>query len=262
MKQEEIDVSIVVPAYKAEKFIVKNLKSFASVMDRTRYSYEIICVVDGEVDNTKYLVKKLSRANSKIKLVSYKVNMGKGNAVRVGMGQARGNIVGFVDAGIELSPNSISMLLEHFEWYDADIIVGSKRHPASRVSYPPFRVVMSIVYQFLVRILFGLNVKDTQVGMKFFKKKVIEKVLPRLLVKKFAFDIEFLAVSNSLGFKRIYEAPVDLSMRFGGPSTIVSKKFVNVVLSMVLDTLAVFYRLRILGYYHNSKNWQRQKPDQ
>ena len=159
---------------------------------------------------------------------------------------------------MDLNPNGLSMLLEHFEWYGADIIVGSKRHPVSKVIYPWQRRILSIGYQLLVRMLFGLRVRDTQVGMKFFKREVMEKVLPRLLVKKFAFDVEILAVSNYLGFKRIYEAPIDIKLMFGGTSTITSQKFLRTVLGMLLDTLAIFYRLKILRYYSdkNRRKWR------
>ncbi len=86
-------------------------------------------------------------------------------------------------------------------------------------------------------------------GMKFFRREVLEKVLPRLLVKRFAFDVEMLAVANDLGYKRIFEAPIDVTLGFGGASTITSQRFLRTVIAMFLDTLAVFYRLKILRYY-------------
>lgn len=252
-------VSIIIPAYKAEAFIAKNLLMVREVLENTRYDYEIICVVDGQVDRTFQEAQKVSKKfPRKIKVDGYLVNMGKGHAVRYGMAKARGDIIGFIDAGVDINPNGISMLLEHFEWYDADIIVGSKRHPVSKVFYPWQRRIISFCYQLLVRTLFGLKVRDTQVGLKFFRREVLEKVLPRLLVKAFAFDIEMLSVANYLGYKRIYEAPVELKMEFkGGFSTIASKGFLKTALAMVWDTLAVFYRLKILHYYDdkNKKNW-------
>jgi len=251
-------VSIVIPAYKAEAFIVKTLEGIKETLDQIRYPYEIICVVDGKTDKTFERASKFAQLYPrKVKVIGYKENMGKGNAVRYGMAKARGDIIGFVDAGVELNPNGISMLLEHFEWYNADIIVGSKRHAASKIYYPWYRKIMSFGYQVIVSVLFGLKVKDTQVGMKFFRREVIKKVLPRLLVKAFAFDIEMLSVANYLGYKRIYEAPVELKMRFANASTIISKGFVRTVFSIFLDTLAVFYRLRVLRFYDysNRKNW-------
>jgi len=252
-------LSVIVPAYKAEYFISKNLEKLKEVLDKIRYPYEIICVVDGNVDKTFEEAQKIAGKYPKeIKVTGYERNMGKGHAVRFGMAKSKGDIIGFVDAGFELNPNSLSILLEHFEWYNADIIIGSKRHPASKIIYPWQRKIFSFVLQSIVRILFGLKVKDTQVGMKFFRREVLEKTLPRLLVKAFAFDIEMLAVAYYLGFKRIYEAPVELKMEFGKNfSTIASKGFFKTSWSVFWDTIAVFYRLRILHYYDdkNRKNW-------
>src|SRR3989304_4101907 len=259
MKKNGHFISIVIPAYKAEIFIGKNLIQVKEVLDQIRYPYEIICVDDGSTDKTKQEAEKVAKKfPGKVKVVGYLTNLGKGHAVRFGMARAKGDIIGFVDAGIELNPNGLAMLLEHFEWYDADVIVGSKRHPASKVIYPWQRKIISFGYQLIVRVLFGLKVKDTQVGMKFFRREVLEKVLPRALVKALAFDVELLVVANSLGFRRIYEAPVEMKMKFaGGISTIASKGFIRVSFKTFWDTAAVFYRLKILRYYDdiNRKNW-------
>lgn len=261
MKQKRPELSIIIPAYKAESFIKKNLLNIKKVLDENYYTYELICVVDGKKDKTYSEAMKVVRKYPKlVKAYQYKVNRGKGHAVRYGFGKAHGDIIAFIDAGIELNPQGLNMLLAHFEWYDADIIVGSKRHAASKIKYPAPRKVMSTVYQLLVRILFGLNIRDTQVGMKFFRREVVEKVSPRLLVKQFAFDIEILAVANYLGFTKIYEAPVNIKMELAGPSTIMTTKFFKVVGLMVWDTVAVFYRLKLLNYYHysNRKMWKNE----
>ena len=257
-RQARPELSIIIPAYKAQNFIYKNLLQVKKILDENYYDYEIICVVDGNTDKTFSEAKKVQKKYPElVRVFGYEKNLGKGHAVRFGFAKSKGEIVAFVDAGIELNPEGLSMLLAHFEWYDADIIIGSKRHPASRVVYPFIRKVMSFFYQIVVKLLFGLNVRDTQVGMKFFRREVIKKVAPRLLVKQFAFDIEILAVANYLGFTKIYEAPVELKMSFAGGSTIIGKKFLKIIFLMVWDTLAVFYRLRVLNYYSykNRKQW-------
>jgi glycosyltransferase involved in cell wall biosynthesis len=251
-------LSIIIPAYRAEKFIEKNLLQVRGVLRETRYPYEIICVVDGDVDGTREIAQKVSDKYEDVIVTGYSMNMGKGHAVRFGMAKSKGDIIGFIDAGLELDPNGLSMLLEHFEWYKADIIVGSKRHPASKVVYPWQRKLLSFGYQMVVRVLFGLRVKDTQVGLKFFRRDVLERILPRVLVKTFAFDVELLSVAYYLGYKRIFEAPVEMDMKFkGGFSTIASKGFIKTAWGMLWDTAAVFYRLRILHYYDdkNKNNW-------
>lgn len=250
-------ISLIIPAYKQEKTIVKDLIRIKDVLEKIRYDYEIVVVIDGKEDRTFDKAQKF--AGPKIRVVGYEKNHGKGYAIRFGMVRTRGDIVAFIDAGMDLDPNGLSMLLEHFEWYDADIIVGSKRHPVSQVNYPWQRKVLSWGYQMLTRILFGLNIRDTQVGMKFFKRKVIEDVLPRLLVKQYAFDIEMLAVAHRLGYKRIYEAPIRLDWDLKG--SILSKSLWRILYSMLWDTFAVFYRLKILRYYDegNKRKWHYDK---
>ena len=247
-------LSIVVPAYKQGGTIKNDIEKIENVMSRLRYDYEIIVVVDGFADDTFKNAKKIK--SPKVITIGYQYNHGKGYAVRFGMAKAKGSIVAFIDAGMDLNPNGISMLLEYFEWYNADIIVGSKLHPASKVNYPTQRKVLSLGYKLLVKLLFGLEVKDTQVGMKFFRRKVLEDVLPRLLVKKYAFDIEILAVAYRLHYRRIYEAPIELE--FKNSNTITSTNFWKIIFLMLRDTLAVFYRLKFLRYYddNNKRKWR------
>jgi len=149
----------------------------------------------------------------------------------------------------------IIMLLNHMEWYNADIIVGSKLHSVSKVNYPLERKILSWGYRTITHTLFGFKVRDTQVGLKFFRRKVVDAVFPRLKEKKFAFDIEVLAVAYTLGFKRIYEAPIRL--KFTGMSTITSKNFWEIIYAMLLDTLRVFWRQRIIRYYTKAKRVPR-----
>lgn len=256
-KSSKYLVSLVVPVYNQEKTIKKDILNISKTMEKLRHNYEIIVVIDGTEDRSLQEVKKIR--SKKLTIISYERNQGKGNAVRHGMARAKGDIVAFLDAGMDINPNGISLLLEHFEWYMADIVVGSKLHPASRVNYPLQRKILSWGYRNFVRALFGLSIKDTQVGLKFFRRQVVEDVLPRLLVKTYAFDIELLAVAHHLGYKRIYEAPIELD--FTGASGISSKSFWRVITHMLWDTVAVFYRLRILRYYDtsNKENWKQLK---
>lgn len=245
---QKIQLSVIVPLYKQEKMVGKYLTALDKVLKSLKTTYEIICVVDGFVDKTFENAKKLNITN--LIVIGYEKNQGKGNAVKFGMAKARGEIVGFVDGGFDLNYSAIPLALEHMKWYNADIIVGSKRHAASKVHYPWQRKILSWGYQMGVRLLFGINIRDSQVGMKFFKKEVAKAVFPKLMVKTFAFDIEILAVAHSFGYTRIYETPINLEMQFDN-STIVSFGFIKTVFSMLWDTLAVFYRLKILHYYNN-----------
>lgn len=240
-------LSLIIPVYKQEKTIVENLKRIKTALDKIRYPHEIIVVVDGLVDRSLDKIKKANLVG--VKTVCYLKNQGKSYAVRLGMSKARGDYIMFIDSGMEIDPNGISMLIEHMEWYDADIIVGSKRHLASQVNYPLKRKILSFGYYLLVKLLFGIRIRDTQAGIKIFKKKVLEKILPRLLEKKFAGDLEMLVVADLLGFKRIYEAPIKLDYTLSGVTSAATLKAVR---GIFIDTLAIFYRKNILRYYQKS----------
>jgi glycosyltransferase involved in cell wall biosynthesis len=242
-------LSVVIPAYKQEKTIIKDIKSISKTLDKLQYKYELIIVVDGMHDKT--YERAASLKSKKVKVIGYEKNEGKGHAIRYGMLHANGDVIGFIDAGMDIDPAGFTMLLNHMEWYNAEIIVGSKMHPVSKVSYPLYRKIMSRGYRTFTKVLFGFKVSDTQVGLKFFKKNVVKDVLPRLLVKRYAFDIEILAVSHALGYTRIYEAPVEINFK---PGSITSKNLWQIISLMLVDTVAVFYRLRIVHYYSKKKH--------
>jgi hypothetical protein len=128
-----------------------------------------------------------------------------------------------------------------------DFAIGSATS-SSVVHYPRARRIASWLYQQLNRVLFRLDVRDTQVGVKVFSRGVVEEVVPLLLVKQFAFDLELLAVATALGHGRIRELPVRLEYRFTG-----SALRSSTVLRALWDTAAVFYRLRILRTYQRKR---------
>lgn len=253
MKNKNHFLSVIIPIYKQENTIKKDLEFINETLKQIRYDYEIIAVVDGtSIDNSFSEIKKLRLKN--LKIFGYKNNHGKGYAVRYGMAKTKGDYIAFIDSGMEIDPNGISLILEHMEWYNADIIVGSKRHPASMVNYPIDRKIISFGAHLISRILLGINIHDTQAGLKIFKRQVLTKVLPRLIVKNYAFDLEILSVANKLGFKKIYEAPIKLTYDFGSLTHATGFK---TIISCLIEAMAVFYRLRILNYYDdkNKRKW-------
>ncbi|MBI4089352.1 MAG: glycosyltransferase [Candidatus Levybacteria bacterium] len=238
-------LSLVVPAYKQENTIAKDLNNLESVLSNLPFNYEIVIVVDGFVDKTYENVKKIK--SRKIKVLGYEANQGKGHAVKLGMLKAKGDVVGFIDAGMDIDATGIAILLDLLVWKNADVIVGSKLHKESKVNYPMIRKILTWGYRHLTHLLFGFNVKDTQAGIKFFRREVVRAVFPKIIVKAFAFDVEVLAVASSLGFTRIYEGPIRLN--FNNDSSITSRSFWKIIFLMLWDTFAVFYRLKITKSY-------------
>jgi len=241
-KSKTPKLSIVIPAYNEEKNIYKTVDEILKAHDVLDYDYEVIVVVDGSSDRTEDQAKR--HKSSKVKIYAYKSNHGKGYAIKYGVSKANGDIITFTDAGGDFDPKQFDNCVKLLEIFDADFVIGSKRHPASRVNYPWKRRVYSYIYHKMIRVLFGLNVTDTQAGLKFMKREVAKAVVPRALVKQYAFDLEMLVIAKQLGYGRIFEAPVE--MDFNKSSSGISVKTIS---KMILDTLAVFYRARVLNYY-------------
>lgn len=258
MKKKAQLLSLIIPSYKQEKTIVKDIQRIKKSVEVLKISYEIIIVVDGFLDKTFVRAKRLR--SKKIKVIGYLHNHGKGYAVRFGMAKAKGNLIAFLDAGMDLHPKAIKEMLTCLEEHEAHIVIGSKLHPNSKVYYPWQRKILSWGYRSMVHALFGLSIRDTQVGLKLFRREVLEDVLPRLLVKQFAFDIEMLAVAHAIGYKKIVEFPI--ALQFRNWSSITSKNFMKTSFLMLWDTAAVYYRLRIRKYYSKkSKRQWRYDPE-
>lgn len=245
-KQNPPKVSIVIPAYKEEKNIKKTVEDIVQAHDELPYEYEVIVVVDGSPDKTAEEARRVK--SPRVHVFEYHPNHGKGYALKYGTQHAKGEIITYTDAGGDFNPRQFDRCVKLMEAFDADFVIGSKRHPASKVEYPFLRRIYSKCYQLLVRVLFGLNVTDTQTGLKFLKREVAMDVVPRVLVKQYAFDLEMLVVAWQLGYRRIFEAPVEMEFNTNG-SGINFKAIKN----MFRDTMAIFYRARILHYYTKQK---------
>lgn len=240
-------LSVVIPVYNQAAVIAQNVNVIReSLEDSVDGAVELIVVSDGSVDRTEEEV--LAALDEHTRVIHYDRNLGKGYAVKLGALEARGRWVAYIDSDLDLDPALLAQFLRRAEEAKLDIAIGSKRHPRSEVYYPRSRRIASWMFQQVVRILFRFSVRDTQVGMKLFRREVVDQVFPFLLVKRFAFDIELLAVARSFGFDRIEEQPIRLDYRFTG-----SGVRSMAVLRALIDTAAVFYRLSILRYYHRKR---------
>jgi glycosyltransferase involved in cell wall biosynthesis len=241
--------SVVVPVYDAASTIVDNAATIRCALEgRVGGDVEVIVVSDGSLDGTDEALFA-ARPSLGVRVIHYDRNLGKGYAVRAGAFAARADWIGFIDADLDLDPELLPGFLETARREQLDFAIGSKRHPDSSVHYPRSRRLASWCYQQLNRFLFRLDVRDTQVGIKVFSRRVVDEVMPLLLVKQFAFDLELLAVGHTLGFTRIRELPIKLDYRFTG-SGVRSRA----VARALVDTAAIFYRLRILRTYQRKRD--------
>jgi len=233
-------LSVIVPVYRGGAYIRTNLiqfkKSLNRLVNEVIDDFEIIAVIDGYSDNSLEEAKKVKG----IKIIGYPDNRGKGAALKTGFENSSGNIVTFIDGDGDFHPDQIRNFFPYLA--AADMVVGSKRHPFSRIEYPFIRRFLSRGFQILSKIILGISLRDTQSGLKLFKRDVLEVILPLVLVKRWAFDLELCFLAQKHGFRTV-EAPI--SIDFQHTSTVT----MSVPYSMVLDMLAVRYRYSILKYY-------------
>jgi len=237
-------LSVVVPAFNEASRIRRNLEESIEVLRNIGVPFEIIAVDDGSSDETKLEIELTAADHPEVLCISNGGNGGKGNALKAGCRSAVGDLVVLMDADLEIHPRQLLKFMEEMERTGADVIIGSKRHPDSKVDYPMKRKFLSWGYNLFVRSLFDLKLTDTQPGFKLFRREVLDKELPKLVVKKWAFDLELLVNADQDGFK-IVEAPIEIHFNREDGGRI----GFGTVRNIFQDTLGIFYRLRIIKYY-------------
>lgn len=235
-----VDISIIVPAYREQANIANTMKVLQEYASKQPYTIEILISIDGCQETFDAAFPH----ESDIVKVHYSTpNQGKGHALKYGLQFAKGEYVIFYDAGLDFPVENISLVIATLQVTQFPIVIGSKRAVGSDVQYPFRRKVISAFGQLMTWGLFGLSVRDTQVGLKGFRRDVLQFLMPQLLVKKYAFDIELLALARYYGYKMV-EVPVRLYLNF--VTTGINRK---ALIDTFIDTLAIFYRIRIIRYY-------------
>lgn len=238
-----VALSVLMPAYNEGAGIRASLLSTYRMLKTLKKPFEIVVVDDGSGDWTYEEARKAARGVRGITVQRLGVNQGKGWALKEAFRRCKGQWVVFLDSDLDIDPRQLRLFFEIQEKQNFDVVIGSKRHPQSKIHYPLKRRIVSAGYFFLVKLLFGLPLRDTQTGLKLFRREVLMRVFPKVLIKRFAFDLELLVLSHHMGY-RITEAPVIVNYRvkYGHIG-------LRAIFNIFWDTLAVFYRLRIKKYY-------------
>ncbi len=229
-------VSIVMPVYNLGAHVTftiqKALQKYSSVFD----NFELVVVDDGSSDDTRASLNKIK--DERVKVVGYPANGGKGNAQMFGFQFTSGEDVIFADGDMQASPSNCKQYMSALN--HADIVVSSKRVPGAQINAGTKRKFLSLAFNLFVKILLPLSVSDTQAGFKAFRREALEKILPLISVKKYAFDVELLVVAKLLKL-RIVEQPIAVTL---GDNF--RKRH---MLRMMVDLLGIAYRLRLKRWY-------------
>ena len=147
--------------------------------------------MNGSTDKTIQIVKKYSKNKKQIRYFN-EGKIYKGGAIIKGFKEAKGELIGFVDADNSTKAEYFYDLVKNINEYDCAIasrwIEGAKVNPPQ----PLKRRIASRTFNALVRILFNINVYDSQCGAKLFKKQAIKEIIPSLGITRWAFDVDLL----------------------------------------------------------------------
>lgn len=236
---------IILPVRNEEKNI-KNIVHNFDLWKPDKYC-KIIFIDDGSTDNTEKTVRTYKRQD--ISYIKNSFDRGKGSALKTAYILITHNrnidnneLIVFLDGDGQIDFKNINILLNTMNLYCADVVVGNKRHAYSHTNYSFFRSVVSRTYNFIIKILFGLNYSDTQCGIKMFRKYALDKIIDKINIKRYAFDVELFVALKAQGYI-LADAPIQsLKQRNKG-----SVSFGSIWVTFV-DTLLIWGRA-IRGYY-------------
>lgn len=211
------DLSLVIACYNEEQLLSKSVARITSVLDDSVFSYELIFVDDKSRDGTREIITSLVKKNKNFRAVYHDVNQGRGKTVRDGIVLARGNVVGFIDVDLEVSPVYIPSFMRMIAGGEADVVTGLRVYREGLASL--HRAILSRGYSWLVRTILGIPLRDTETGYKFFDQKKILPIVKKTTNNGWFWDTEIMALAYRAGL-RIREEPVLFIRRFDKKSSV------------------------------------------
>ena len=236
--QSSLDtVTVLVPSHNSGSFGFRTVFEIHDLFASQGIDARIIAISDGSTDESVELFDSIDFPwFSHIELIE---NKGKGGALRVGFLESNSSVTGFIDADGDIPPAVLLPMYKEMIRSDADVVFGSKWHPDSMVHVTTSRRMLSEFHHLIQRLLFKLDIDDTQVGAKLYRTAALKEVLPTLEESGFSLDVEIFIALAAYGHSNFIEMPVEI--RRTGSSTISMK---NIVSSFV-DLLRIFWRARV-----------------
>jgi len=204
MDNEEIYLSVIIPAKNEEKTIGKTIESVSSYLSKQPFDSEIIVCDNGSTDNTRAAVEEKTKIIGNLKIIEMNV-LGKGGAVKEGMLSARGKIRLFTDADNSTDISHFDKMKPFFD-EGCEVVICS-RHPwdapgaRQAVSQPFYRRLPGILGNLFIQILVLPGIWDTQCGFKAFRDFAALKIFSQLTISGWGFDVEILSMARAFGYK-------------------------------------------------------------
>lgn len=205
-----VRLSLIIPAYNESTRIQPGLAVVANYLNAQPYRSELLIVDDGSRDDTADICRAAIATLPQARVISYRPNRGKGYAVRAGVLAAQGEWVAFLDADTSTLPDEIDNAWRVAEATGADMVIGSRSHPAAEITQhaPWFRRLSTDIFTHTRSALVGLRqYHDTQCGFKFYRLNKARPLYEKAIINRFMFDVEILYLAEKAGL-RVVEMPV------------------------------------------------------
>lgn len=186
-------ISYVFPMFNEIDNIEQMVLSTMAVTDTITSDYEIVVVDDASTDGSGELIDKLARKYPKIRPIHHPVNRKLGGALKTGFYNAKNDLIIYIDSDLPIDLNDIKLALPMIE--EADVVIGYRLMRTESIR----RKVQSKIYNWIIRLLFGLKVKDVNFAFKVFKREILEKVT--LHSEGSFIDAELLIEAQRFGYK-------------------------------------------------------------
>lgn len=203
-------ISAVIPCYNEETNIVKVLKDADRALNHICRNYEIIVVDDGSNDQSLELMEKLAEDNKHIRIVTHQKNKGYGAAIMSGISAAQGDIIIMVDGDGQFDLREFSYITKGLKY--ADVVIGYRIKRRD----PFIRRLNSLIFNWAVRVFFGLWVKDLNCSMKGFRREVVEQL--DIISQGALINADILTQTMRRGFK-VVQVPIHHFPRVSGIPT-------------------------------------------
>jgi len=239
----EGDVCVVIPSYNPGSSVIDTIRLVKAAFGNER-QVRVIAVSDGSTDESVKLMDAM--VEPWFVHINLQTNQGKGAALLAGFEKSASKYTAFIDADGDIPPRLLVGMVDSMATHDADIVFGSKWHPASRLEVSRARWLLSRVHHLIQVLLFDVNIDDTQAGIKVYRNDVLQRVRPILHETGFSLDLELFVAFAAVGHRRFVEAPIVIER--SGTSTI---RLRHVVQSFI-DMLGIFWRARVGLEYHRA----------
>jgi dolichyl-phosphate beta-glucosyltransferase len=209
-KSTRTALTLIFPSYNEAERLPQTLAAYLAELPRRPGEVEVLVVDDGSTDQTFAVAEAIAARDDRVRVIRSQPNHGKGHGVRTGMLEATGELLVFTDADGSYGPGEVARVTAALA--DAPVAIGSR--PAGWATGRPVRRLASRLFNRAIQALLGLPFRDTQCGLKGFRRHAALELFGRARLDGFAFDAEILFLARRLGLA-VTEVPVRAEVRDG-----------------------------------------------